>query len=82
MFHSDVCSVMYIKIVCTHTFVHTHNIVARWPHSFQQDNTLHTAYNSYIILCTCFIMCCIFDGDSMLIRRGHGVSTAVKHDCR
>ena len=47
---------------------------SRWPHSFLQDNTLHTAYISYIILCTSFIMCCIFAGDSMLMS-SHGVDT-------
>ena len=31
-------------------------------------------------LCTCFNMCCIFAGDSMLVMRSHGVSTAVKRD--
>ena len=34
----------------------------------------------YIAHSTCFIMRCIFVGDSMLIMRSHGVSMAVKRD--
>ena len=56
------------------TFMHTHNIV--------DDLTAQCIAHSIHLLhlCTCFIMCCIFAGDSMLIMRSHGVSMAVKRD--
>ena len=75
--------------MCAHT-IHTHIHVvtqvymymymySRWPHSFLQDDVLHTAYISYF--CVHALLCAVcFASDSTLILRSHGVSKAVKHD--
>ena len=59
------------------TFMYTHNIVDDLTASC---NTMHCTQHTSVTFVYMFIMCCIFAGDSMLIMRSHGVSTAVKRD--
>ena len=58
-------------------FVHTHNTVDDFTASC---NTMHCTQHTSVTFVYMLYYVLYFAGDSMLIMRSHGVSTAVKRD--